>query len=420
MKQELKVVGSRKEEFEGFVARINKKAAKLGLRGVSVTWGQVETVADTRRDPTGEKGLVLQLLSVTVDGDEPILAGWRFVAALDHLTGDNGEVANIVRCKPGEQLPEQYRTSGPNCDHCGHNRRRAKTYVLQHENGESCFKQVGSTCIGDFLGAGLNPELAAQYEEELFGLLGGGWGDDEGFGGGGGGERFLDLDQVLAVSVAQIRLYGWTSRAKARDDFRAVATAEQVMGWLCFDYARATERDRDAHRAEAPTDEDRARALASKEWAKSLAAKSALSDYEHNLVVLSQVGVITFKHLGLVASLPASHQRELGREVERRAAAAASKHFGTVGKRETWTLAVSRINTSDGNYGTTYIVGFVSPEGNQAMWFSSRNPGVEVGQTYRVKGTVKSHGDYKGVAQTVLTRCAVTELEQAPEAAPAA
>jgi uncharacterized membrane protein len=30
------------------------------------------------------------------------------------------------------------------------------------------------------------------------------------------------------------------------------------------------------------------------------------------------------------------------------------------------------------------------------------------GETYNVRGTVKEHGEYEGVAQTVLTRCKIT------------
>jgi hypothetical protein len=46
-------------------------------------------------------------------------------------------------------------------------------------------------------------------------------------------------------------------------------------------------------------------------------------------------------------------------------------------------------------------------KGNQFKWFASKYSGMEVGKTYKIRGTVKAHDEYQGRKQTALTRCKV-------------
>jgi len=88
---------------------------------------------------------------------------------------------------------------------------------------------------------------------------------------------------------------------------------------------------------------------------------------------------------------------------------AASRHMGTLGKRETFRLTVDRIFDTDGQWGTTHIHQMCDASGNVFKWFSTSEK-LDAGVTYDVKGTVKSHETYRGEAQTVLTRCAATKV----------
>jgi len=46
--------------------------------------------------------------------------------------------------------------------------------------------------------------------------------------------------------------------------------------------------------------------------------------------------------------------------------------------------------------------------GNHLTWFASGSD-MEVGNTYKLLGTIKKHDEYNGVKQTILTRCKVKE-----------
>lgn len=390
---------------------INVKATKLGCSLVTLVVGECRLEPDHDRDPAGDLGTMREIVDVTIEGETPRLAGWAFRAALDHLYGD--DAGTIIRALPGVEIPERYRMVTGHCDHCGLDRRRKATYLLQFEtDGE--WKQVGSTCLRDFSGTGFEPEQIAALAEEIIRLFSGG--DEEGeWGERSGGEPIWNIEMVLAHASAHIRMDGFTSRAKAKESFSSYATADAVLDRLSMRQPPASEAERKRLAERQPTDADRERAGKVLGWMKGLADQEKLTDYLHNLATIARGGVIEAKQFGLAVSAVSSWQREIGREVERAMAAATSKHFGTVGKRETWTLTVSRVNTKESIYGTTWIIGMVDETGNQAVWFASRNPDVEVGKVYKVKGTVKSHNDYKGVAQTALTRCACEEVEEKKE-----
>jgi hypothetical protein len=59
-----------------------------------------------------------------------------------------------------------------------------------------------------------------------------------------------------------------------------------------------------------------------------------------------------------------------------------------------------------GNYGTSYILGFEDEAGNSVVWFSSVDIG-DVGEVFTLKATIKGHDVYKGRKQTVITRAKV-------------
>ena len=83
-----------------------------------------------------------------------------------------------------------------------------------------------------------------------------------------------------------------------------------------------------------------------------------------------------------------------------------SQFQGTVGERLDRTLTVVKAITSDGYYGASTFHVFEDSEKNIYTWSTSARS-LEPGETYEIRGSVKEHTVYKGVNQTVLTRCKV-------------
>ena len=143
------------EKFEAALAKLSKKAIKLGGEAflpVPFSYEMVEI----------RKGEAIKVLHVLMDCTIPRIDGWEFIARIDHA---NGEVGNLVRALPGQIVPDYYRNTGCLCEHCNVKRFRRDTFLLrQVDTGE--IKQVGSSCLKDFLG-GHDPVKLAKLAELL-------------------------------------------------------------------------------------------------------------------------------------------------------------------------------------------------------------------------------------------------------------
>lgn len=88
-----------------------------------------------------------------------------------------------------------------------------------------------------------------------------------------------------------------------------------------------------------------------------------------------------------------------------------SKYFGEIGARYTLTLTVTKALVIYGNWGTSTMHIMEDADGNVFVWTTNAKD-LRKGGTFELKGTVKDHKEYRGVKQTILTRCTVLkELE---------
>lgn len=80
------------------------------------------------------------------------------------------------------------------------------------------------------------------------------------------------------------------------------------------------------------------------------------------------------------------------------------KHVGNVGDKPTMMLTLKKQSHSVGYYGLTTCYFFSDAEGNDLTWFSSKDVGLEEGQTYNMAFTIKAHQEYEGIPSTIITR----------------
>ena len=128
--------------LEKRVAKMNKRAAKLGLSPIEILILDTKTKRDD-----GSMYRKVAYNKVTLKGEPPIIGGWEFCGTIDTLDG-----ANVIREIPGCRfpIPMHYWKVEPWCDHCEKFRTRKHTFIL-HNLIEDEWMQVGRTCLGDFL-----------------------------------------------------------------------------------------------------------------------------------------------------------------------------------------------------------------------------------------------------------------------------
>jgi hypothetical protein len=383
------------------IADLAKRSEKVAKKGALVDYTPIglivgEKVVEPRKDEITGLALpprVYFLCEVT--GMAPKLAGWTFVATLQHEEG-----GTILRTVPTVELPEgalkPYRKALPQCDHCKAKRRRNDTFVVRHDDGT--IKQVGRNCLADFTGCKSPQTIAAmaQFLATASGLAEEfeGWSE-------GKGEIIENAVDYLAFVAMAIRTSGWMSRTKAReqDEFGQQATANVAWGMM---------HPSPNQKLILPTEADNALAAKALAWTDAKLTEGAdtdtLSDYEHNLHVAVSGGVVSFRLAGILASLVPYYERAVGAELAKNKAVSAG-WVGTVGKRETFKLTLVQVFSRESDWGVQHIHKFLTDEGAVVIWKTTSDkyePGV-----YEVKGTVKAHDEFRGAPQTTITRCAL-------------
>lgn len=331
------------------VEKLNRRFARLEIEPIRVTTGEPYLVvveanrkggivvlepgealdlSDEKRFPRRVGGGELELpvtarwqpyecVDVELIGPELSLAGWSLLAVLDHAEIP-GEV--VIEAVPGagEDAARDYRDAAPDCDHCGLARQRSKTYLVRQESdGE--IRQIGSTCLQDFLGH--NPAALvgafdlARAAREIMGA----WDEAEDWGGGGHVPRVYPLEELFRATWKITRAHGWVSKGRAYESMeRLTPTADLVAEYLSpprhGDSGRA-QWERWAEEVEekaGSVDEDAVSAAL--DWAARADQDDRDSDYLHNVAVIGRAGYCKAKTFGLAVSILPVHMKMVERE----------------------------------------------------------------------------------------------------------
>ena len=415
---------SRLADAQTLVARFARKAAKLGmpapalteLRAYRLYWlvnsdGYPESGSTETRPtvPALSKFHVrsLEMTDVEVTGERPVLAGWSFAAVIEATPA-----GNILHKSPrfDGDLPERFRACTSECDHCQKIRTRTETFVVYNDAGE--FKQVGRSCLKDFV-ANTDPAawLAAYaFERDLHAFIDDGDFYGEGLGGFRMAERALFVDDFLSMVAAQVRELGYVSAAQSKDQAEwsvcpVMSTGKEVL-------LGATDRSAEvrARYIDAVTDADRQLAADAVAWATSDAV-GQVSDYVHNVRMYIAQQIVNSSSANTLASLVQSYRKHLGMRAAK--ANKLNEHLpGAAVKQRLRGLALTLVgeNSYDTDYGTKWVLRFEDSAGRAVVWkTTSARDGYGIGDAVVVTGTVKALGDYRGTAQTELSRCSVAK-----------
>lgn len=390
-------LGKIEHEFE----KMNRRATKIGAPPVGFEIVREWTYVMHEDPYTGAILLHpyhIPMLDIKVTGAAPKFEGWTFLGTLEHTEG-----GNILRSVPGETIPEKFRNVERKCDHCKLNRLRKDTFVVRHE--DSTTLQVGRQCVRDFLGH-RSPENIVRWADFMVKL--GDWdGGDNEFGIGGfhiKEDPSVDMTDLLAVTSAYIKKYGWIPASEAEwktptklmvlDHFFPPTYPSMNAKW---------EAEKDMAK---PTDADYELAEKAREWALNV---EATSDYLGNIKVIAANDYVTVRQFGLACSIVGVFKKNMEKELKNNTEFV-NEWFGEEKERLELTVKVLNTFEKEGYYGLMTIVKMVTNNGLRAVWFASGYANeMEQGKTYKVKATVKKHNEWKGNKETQVNRVKVIE-----------
>jgi hypothetical protein len=361
------------------VEKLNRKAKKLGCDPLILKiTDKTQTYRVERAEEEG--GYIIHQTFIMLTGETPKLAGWKLLGILDHQYSDS---ENFIKTVPGEVIPDTFKGRLQQCDHCGHSRYRSVTFIIEKNDGT--IKQVGSTCIKDFLGH--NPAaflFAVNRIKDVENIFC----EDRP---GSGTPYHYDLEYYLANVSAAMRVYGWMSRSNAQVEMKA-ATADLVL-------SHYTKKDNKI----VVVDDDRTLA---KDIITYFSELKPDNDYQHNICLLAKNKYFLEADAGYAASMVISYKKAIEKKNERNVD---SEFWGTVGDNINLNMKLIADHNFNGYWGVVHIYIFENGK-NIFVWKTSKWENLKQNSIYNVKGKVKEHTVYNNKNQTLITKCKIATI----------
>lgn len=318
--------------------------------------------------------------------------GWNTLGMVQRKDG-------ITQCYfDSEELIREYKDTDFHCDHCMKRVFRNSVTILEHEDGRR--KVVGTSCVKEFTD-GLDGNLIASYysltdtfEDFEQRILESQENEDMEFF-GAHGVRVFSVNQVVSSASRVIAQYGFEPSCGMN------ATCKIIPDF--YDEGKELEEE----------------ALFARAWIMEMREEEyTKSSYLFNLRQVIEAGYCTKRHFGLLASLiPAYHKAMIQKAEEaRNKPVSSSEYVGEVGEKVTLDLTYTNSYSYESAYGGGFFHLFTDSSGNVFKWsttkgmrmgfnISHEDDVLDRGSVVRLTGTVKGHEEYRGVKQTMLTRC---------------
>lgn len=358
-------------KVEQTLAKARKLAKRGQEKGLS---GGYECRIEYRSEVV--EGETYQYPVLVIEGEPVKYNGFEFIAIAEVKEGQvlTRSVSESASVKPSE-VQVGY------CAHCQTNRNRSQYLFVKNESGE--IKQVGSSCVKDYLGWTFNPSYIVtedRFEEEFGSRLGG-------------------VSGVSTSSVATIAV------KVAKDDRYAYIGVKDIVRDYFFNSRMKSEI---AQRIGEVTESDIAEGQALIEFAQSFEGDSS---YAENLRASANLEFQDYSTIGIFVSAIRAKEK-----IEKVAKATAktyqSAQFAPTGEKVEIPVKVLAKSEFETQYGWSTLWTFESGD-YRFKWFDSGYTfKAQVDDEFIIKGTIKGSDEYKGAFSTMLTRVKKVEAKE--------
>lgn len=369
-----KIIQVSKERENEFIEKINKlqiKCLKLKMKPLEVIKGKISYQKI-------DEITASEIIKYTIIGHMPKVDGYSFLAKIDHQPTGNIILGSLP---DGSNLYKTYSQITPNCNHCKVNRDRKNTFLFQENNTDKII-QIGSTCLKDFFGHDIDDLFFYAELNDIFDNM-------EDFFGGCGGGSLIKTSYFLEVCCSLILENGYTSRKQSEEQM-IPSTCDSVLNILNSKTGKDISITKEATELQ-------------NDIKTFFEAYEPQNDYTYNIKTLIGKEYLDLRYAGIVASayLPFKKAKEIKND------GINSNFIGSINEKLNFELVLCSIRNFETIYGTTWLYSFKDKTNNVIIWKASKKQDIHENTTVNLKGTIKAHNEYKGVKQTVLTRCKI-------------
>lgn len=372
------------------VEQINKKAVKNGLVPMVLTIGEVIKTVQSAKNVMPDQPFTeytTYSYPVSISGEYPAINGWKCIAKIDHRDG-----VNLIAIYD-EMDVSKWRERKPTCDHCGHNKIKVQSFLIQNEESGEIL-QIGKSCIQDYIQG--DPKYMLQmltWVRSLGDIL------DEEYSMGGSGYQYFDVETVAKVSALSIRKNGFVPSSAYGDEYSSLPTVQDVNNY----YFGTRDKEFSDYWAFEEVDEVNA-----KDMIEYFNAETGDNNFVITIKQLLELCDVRSKFFSYIAGAMSGYFKKLDRDIkDAHKKNRSNEYVGEIKKRQDFTVTLENITPTNSFYGVSYIHRFIDSTGNTIIWFAGGVSIERVGETFKIKATPKKHQKYGDTLQTVVTRCVV-------------
>lgn len=371
----LRIEESYLDKFMRALRSVEKKVAKSGG---TCTWEE--------KEPSFEeiiidgKTYIFKIHTFEVEGLSSY-ENWKIIAQIEHLPE-----GNVIKEFTDTKVPEIYRNRPGVCDHCGVDRQRKITYIVENTK-EGTFAQLGRSCVSLYTGCiqlldGVLPLLSLEeydvdhMDTDRLTI------DSMQF--------YLPTESVVAWSLACVEKYGYVKTRTEDGERNSLSTYRRVLDNM---EACSTKGDFEPQK----THYERFPEIL--EW---VSERSEDNTFFSNVCVLLKGKYISHKNAAYVVGAVGAFLRDKALENK-----VNNSFVGEIGDKVTFDIKeISVLSSFKSIYGLCYVYRIVDTDGHVFTTMTSRS--LDISDVKKAKGTVKEHMTAKGEKRTVLTRISLS------------
>lgn len=374
------------EAFQEKINKLNRKAKKLNIPETEYTI----TNTFEKEFKEGPRKFKIKFNSITIIPHNIKYGNYTFLGTIDR-TQENGLFINPV---PGQTIPEKYHNSPNHCDHCNQNRYRTETFIFQDNETT---KQVGRTCLKEFFG--IDPIKEIELLQSIYTFTNE---YNESYDGYSRYDEYFDISYILSIALAHSKDFGFVSSKMAQESDEKTSTKSEVISILFPGKHPDIQAFSKEYLNKAQSYTEQANTIIT--WAKETFINN--TEFEHNIRNIINSNSVSIKYFGYLLSLIPLHYKATENQNQKQNIN--NNYYGNEKDKIQFEMECRSVYQMQSYYGTTTIITFINNEGYIFVWYASgEHNEFEKGNKYNIKATIKTHKEYKGTKQTVITRAKI-------------
>lgn len=364
--------------LDKFMRALRSVAKKVAKSGGTCTWEE--------KEPSFEEIVIdgkvytFKIHTFEVEGLSSY-ENWKVIAQIEHLPE-----GNVIKEFTDTKVPEIYRNRPGVCDHCGVDRPRKITYIVENTK-EGTFAQLGRSCVSLYTGCiqlldGVLPLLSLEeYDVDHMDM------DHLVI---DSMQSYLPTESVVAWSLACVEKYGYVKTRTEDGERNSLSTYRRVLDNMEACSTKGDFEPQEAHYERFPE---------ILEW---VSERSEDNTFFSNVYVLLKGKYISHKNAAYVVGAVGAFLRDKALENKTN-----NSFVGEIGDKVTFDIEeISVLSSFKSIYGLCYVYRIVDTDGHVFTTMTSRS--LNISDVKKAKGTVKEHMTAKGEKRTVLTRISLS------------